>query len=144
MGWSSLQQVCVEFLDTEIAYDALMVEAGPYLDEINDTTCRGTTALHFALTGTNDTLVRLLLKNGAEFCGNDNGETPLHWGCIYGSPNIIKKFLRFISADQIGMTDSQGKRAVDWAIENDRDDIVELIKTELKRKSLKRLRARRV
>lgn len=139
--WSELQLLCVR-MSEEISYNEIVKEASPFVHELNKTTPRGTTPLHFAMLGSNDNLVKFLIKNGAKFKVNDDQESPLHWACNAGDARIVKKLLRFLSAEEIGLQDTHGKRAIDWALENDRDDLVCLIKGELKRKAIQNLKRR--
>jgi hypothetical protein len=85
------------------------------------------TALHRAVLGGYEDVVRLLLAEGADVNAmNDSGETPLHYAA-WRADTAIAELLLSHGADTGAETDVS-RTPLDWALWADRDDIADLIR----------------
>merc|ERR1711934_300706 len=96
------------------------------------------TPLHFVALGENIGLLKMLLDAGACVKPNSSLQTPLHWAAKAGSPDVVRKLLRASTTEVILQCDDDGLSAKFWAEEYDRQDVVKLIVSALKRKAKKR------
>jgi hypothetical protein len=93
----------------------------------------GWAPLHYAASGQNLNMVRLLLNNHAEVdARSPNGSTPLMMAARYGSPEAVKLLLRAgadpLARNQLGMD------ALDFAVSGERPDAEQLL-TEAKQRA---------
>ena len=86
----------------------------------------GWTPLHYAATGGHLAIIRLLLDNHAYIdAAAPNGSTPLMMAAKYGTDEAAKLLLH-AGADP-ALKNSLGLTAIDFAIQVQRDDIVQII-----------------
>ena len=93
----------------------------------------GWSPIHYAATGPEPQLVRLLLDRGADIdAASPNGTTPLMMAAMYGTPEAVK--LLIDEGADVQLKNVQGLTALQFAQRASRPDSVELIVTALKRK----------
>ena len=105
--------------------------------QIRQTSCTGSTPLHYAALRKDVRFVEFLLANGAEVNRVNNfGETPLHWAVKAGREQVVSLLLE--SGAQVDLLDSENLSALDWALEEEQTHLVPLLnskKTQVHRPS---------
>lgn len=86
----------------------------------------GSTPLHCAVYYNSDTLVKLLLRQGADITAKNNlGYTALHWATISGHETVVQLLLEF-KAD-IDEKDKDGYSALHWATRSGHERVIQLL-----------------
>jgi ankyrin repeat protein len=94
----------------------------------------GWTPLHYAATGNNPAIVKLLLDNYAFIdAQSPNGTTPLMMAAMYGSIDSVKLLLD--EGADTAMKNQQNMTAVDFANRANRSDAAELIAAAIRAKA---------
>ncbi|WP_253299791.1 ankyrin repeat domain-containing protein [Wolbachia endosymbiont of Chironomus riparius] len=108
----------------------LLIQNGAHID-IEDFQNKRTALHHAAIKG-KDQFIELLLSNGAQVNRPDKHKmTPLHLAVI--SKNIKSVNVLLAKGAQIDLQDSKGKTALDYARDNNLEDIIKLLeKAEVK------------
>lgn len=82
-----------------------------YYRHVNKKDARGKSALHWAFSGGNEAVVRLLLDRGADVkATDDNGKTVLHWAALRGNEAMVQ-LLVDLGAD-VKAKDDNGRMAL--------------------------------
>lgn len=72
-------------------------------------------ALHRACANGHVDVVKYLIKSGASFCGNESGNTPLHWAVLNKASGIVKLLLRRYDNIDVLAKNDFGKSALSEA-----------------------------
>ncbi len=120
-GWSLL--MIAAYFDFHVAVEYILKRGG----EINNTDLNsGNTALITAVSLGNTRSVSCLMKSGADVnLSNKKGYTPLMSACFNGDPIIVSHLLNF--NPEILAKDHEGRTALDFAKDQNRDNIITLI-----------------
>lgn len=87
---------------------------------------RSDTALHYAIKGKHEDVVKLLLDNKANINKPDSdGTKPLHLASLSGNKKIVEDLLAF--KPKLDAKDLNGWAAIHFAVKNEHADIVELL-----------------
>lgn len=80
----------------------------------------GESPLHGAASHGHATVVRLLLKNGADpnIAAEDSGLTPLHWACGWGTLSVVRALVR--GGADVRVKDKLGHTPQDLALQHNR------------------------
>lgn len=112
-------------LKGELGFAEQMIKKGA---EVNKT---GWTPLHYAATGGDAKLIRLLLENHAYIdAESPNGTTPLMMACRYGSTEAVKLLLDE-GADP-NIKNKQGATALQFALDGIRPDAIAMMTKAVK------------
>lgn len=84
-------------------------------------------ALHKACANSHLDVVQLLVKKGATFSLNENGNTPLHWAIQNKALEVVKFLLANCPGVNVLHTNSFGKSCVSEAFNADHSDILAAI-----------------
>ncbi|XP_026476172.1 protein S-acyltransferase 24-like [Ctenocephalides felis] len=128
-GLTPLMTACM-YGRTATAAFLLGMGALNHLTDIN-----GDTALHWAAYKGHADLIRLLIYSGVELQKTDNfGSTPLHLACLSGNLTCAR-LLCEKNQTNLEPRDKNGKTPLMLAQGHRHHDIVQMLRTELKRKS---------
>lgn len=87
---------------------------------VNDKNAEAMTPLDCAATSGHTEAVKILIWGGASVqSASESGSTPLHLSCIEGHVETTEELLKHC---EVGMTDNNGRNALDLAIDNRNDD----------------------
>lgn len=121
--WASLIRVV-------IAEDFREDKLKKNLKQINTKTIGGSNVLHFAVVGGNvrtiNFIIHSFLEKGLNIdSSNTYGETPLHWACKEGTPQIVELLLKY-GADP-SVVDGEGSTPLHWAVDYDLIEIAQVL-----------------
>jgi len=88
---------------------------------------QGERALHYAVYGKQESMVKLLLAKGADVdVKNDNGRTPLHAAAWKGYVDIARALIA--GGANVNAKDNKGMRPLDSAAEQGREGMMEFLR----------------
>jgi ankyrin repeat protein len=121
-GWTPLHVAAWEG-NEEIA--RVLLDAGADVNGVKDQS----SPLSWAVGTPNLKLVKLLIDRGADVNRRDglDKETPLHYAASYGNVELARMLLK--AKANPNAKDFRGKTPVDWAKENNHQDVVKLLES---------------
>ena len=86
----------------------------------------GSTPLHFAVIGQNVDTLTFLLTRAPVDSTNFYLETPLHWACRVGNPDIVSILIE--NGADVNFRDSEGNTSLHWANQEENPHIAKILK----------------
>jgi ankyrin repeat protein len=93
----------------------------------------GYTALHLAVLGGHNNIIKLILNKAPHIAGIQDkyGQTPLHWAGGKGNEFAVRELVVVMKPDDIAKTTHNGKTALDWMQGKISQSVIDQVKAKM-------------